>query len=250
MAIGDKKPVVMEADRAVAGGIATLGADGKLSDAQIPGLEKLGAAPAGYGLGEVSQSIFTKMSQVDAFKAGGTRGVYLTDGSNIGNSTYGILVCKATDRNYTQTFSYYYSLYGGLVELKRVCTNSVDWQPWECVNPPMLAGQEYRTTERYNGKPVYVKLLEVNPLPNNTVKYVNFCPIAELDSVVEVRGFIPDTLGHYKPVSTYPPAFTYSKQLAFEYSSGENYGVVAVYTNYDGTGTIGQALVKYTKTTN
>lgn len=46
MAIGDKKPVVMEADRAVAGGVATLGADGKLLDAQIPGLGKLGAAPA------------------------------------------------------------------------------------------------------------------------------------------------------------------------------------------------------------
>lgn len=49
MAMGDKRPVVMEADRAVAGGIATLGSDGKLTDAQIPGLDKLGAAPAPLG---------------------------------------------------------------------------------------------------------------------------------------------------------------------------------------------------------
>lgn len=28
---------------------------------------------------------------------------------------------------------------------------------WEWVNPPMVAGTEYRTTERYEGKPVYVR---------------------------------------------------------------------------------------------
>lgn len=35
MAIGDKKPVVMQSDRAVPGGIATLGTDGKLLSSQI-----------------------------------------------------------------------------------------------------------------------------------------------------------------------------------------------------------------------
>lgn len=30
----------------------------------------------------------------------------------------------------------------------------------EFINPPMVPGQEYRTTERYNGLPVYVKLFE------------------------------------------------------------------------------------------
>lgn len=29
--------------------------------------------------------------------------------------------------------------------------------PWEWVNPPMILGVEYRTTERYQGKPVYVQ---------------------------------------------------------------------------------------------
>jgi hypothetical protein len=43
MAVGDKKPVVMEEDMAVPGGIATLGTDGKLASEQIPGLEALGA---------------------------------------------------------------------------------------------------------------------------------------------------------------------------------------------------------------
>ncbi len=34
------------------------------------------------------------------------------------------------------------------------------WQPWEWVNPPMQLGVEYRTTERYLGKPVYAKTVQ------------------------------------------------------------------------------------------
>ena len=187
MAIGDKKPVVMEADRAVAGGIATLGADGKLLDAQIPGLDKLGAAPAGYGLGEVRASDFTTIAQVDAFKVSGVRGVYLTDGNHIGGSVYGKLVCEATDRTCTQKFSYYYANYNGLVELRRVCTHNLDWQEWEWVNPPMWLGEEYRTTERYNGNPVYVKLVNFGALPNATQSTVSH-GISDLEYCIDVSG--------------------------------------------------------------
>lgn len=42
---------------------------------------------------------------------------------------------------------------------------------WEYVNPPMELGVEYRTTERYLGKPVYVKLVDCGkfPPPGNSV---------------------------------------------------------------------------------
>lgn len=40
-----------------------------------------------------------------------------------------------------------------------VKTNNV-WQPFEWENPPMVLGVEYRTTERYLGKPVYAKLVD------------------------------------------------------------------------------------------
>ena len=45
--------------------------------------------------------------------------------------------------------------------------------PWEWVDPPMLLGVEYRTTERYLGKPVYVKLVNFGALPNATTKDVD-----------------------------------------------------------------------------
>ena len=44
--------------------------------------------------------------------------------------------------------------------------------PWECVNPPLSEGVEYRTKERYNGKAVYTKLVDLGNLPNATRKQV------------------------------------------------------------------------------
>ena len=49
----------------------------------------------------------------------------------------------------------YYRMVGGVVE-------------W--LNPPMILDIEYRTTERHNGKPVYVKLFDFGALPNATMK--------------------------------------------------------------------------------
>lgn len=43
----------------------------------------------------------------------------------------------------------------------------------EWINPPMFLGIEYRTTERYMGKPVYVKAIDFGALPNTTKKHVD-----------------------------------------------------------------------------
>lgn len=42
---------------------------------------------------------------------------------------------------------------------------------WE--NPPFAVGIEYRTTERYNGKVVYAKILDIGNLPNATTKTIS-----------------------------------------------------------------------------
>lgn len=55
----------------------------------------------------------------------------------------------------------------------------------EWLNPPMELGVEYKTTERYMGKPVYVKVVDFGALPNATYK-----PVAHnssnIDYMVEV----------------------------------------------------------------
>ena len=42
----------------------------------------------------------------------------------------------------------------------------------EYFNPPMASGVEYRTIERWNGKPVYTKLVDFGAMPNATMKPV------------------------------------------------------------------------------
>ena len=46
----------------------------------------------------------------------------------------------------------------------------------EWINPPMIHEVEYRTTERWMGKPVYTKIVVFGELPNDTAKYVNWSP--------------------------------------------------------------------------
>ena len=54
-----------------------------------------------------------------------------------------------------------------------MCKDGV-WGEWEYENPPMELGVEYRTTERYLGKPVYAKVVDFGALPNNTNKDVAY----------------------------------------------------------------------------
>lgn len=42
--------------------------------------------------------------------------------------------------------------------LWRMLKDNGKWQPVEWINPPMELGTEYRTTERYLGKTVYIQL--------------------------------------------------------------------------------------------
>ena len=60
--------------------------------------------------------------------------------------------------------------------------------PWEWENPPMTLGNEYLTTERYNGKPVYTMLFDCGALPNATSKEIahgisNCIPISYYGSI-------------------------------------------------------------------
>ena len=49
----------------------------------------------------------------------------------------------------------------------------VYWNEWEYINPPMMLGIEYRTTERYNGKPVYTSLIGCGVFPAASTKTVS-----------------------------------------------------------------------------
>lgn len=108
-------------------------------------------APAGYGLGE---KCITVSSWDDATKNGFYHcenwSGYVTAhaAGDISQECFGQMSGKMYKR-----FRWY-------------CDGS--WKEWEWVNPPMLQEQEYRTTERLWGKPIYKKLFYYGVLPNAT----------------------------------------------------------------------------------
>lgn len=121
------------------------------------------------------------------------------------------------------------------------------WLPVEWVNPPMVDGYSYRTTERNNGKPVYVAYVSITlPIDSSTVNY----PFALLNdgesfSIVEISGcvsYLDDMRKLYNPLSDI--LFYFEK-----YDTENAISLVIPAIGNEGTITDGRAhiTVKYTK---
>ena len=114
------------------------------------------------------------------------------------------------------------------------------WGDWEHTNPPIELGIEYRTTERYLGKPVYVKLFDCGTIPaQGTHKDLVFSP--DVDSIVSVTAYSPirgNTLPYYD-ANGVRCSITGSGSTVMIW----NYSEPLMDTNV-------RALIKYTKTTN
>ena len=115
---------------------------------------------------------------------------------------------------------------------------------YEYLNPPMQLGVEYRTTERYMGKPVYVKLVDFGALPNTASKYVN-PNISNFEKLIEpmtvtIAG--SDSSVHDSPLlaDTKIVARSWFKMTS---------GGIAIRTMEDCTSNSAVVKLKYTKTT-
>ena len=123
--------------------------------------EQIGAASAGYGLGE---NISSKDALEDANSAT-LSGWYKID-ANTKNGVGASAVLRVdgySSRYATQTAL---SASTGHIK-KRTCIENV-WSEWEWENPPLAKNVEYRTTERCGTAPVYTKLVDVGAFPNAT----------------------------------------------------------------------------------
>lgn len=201
----------------------------------------LSFAPAGYGLGGTvyNQSIVAHIQNADqlntatkcgwyacAFGDGG--GAYTLYGVTMWNAV--LFVSSYIDSRLCQEL---YATQQG-VKFIRWCYNGT-WTEWECVNPPMVPGVEYRTTERSGGAPVYAKQVYVGNLPNASSKYtesllpMNITPVSIQG--VGVGGV------HAIPI---PSMHTYV-------SVDGEWGTLYVATDSDYSNYGGYITVKYTK---
>lgn len=112
----------------------------------------------------------------------------------------------------------------------------------EWINPPMVLDTEYRTTERYKGKPVYAKLVYLDTMPNEACKTVSH-GISNIEDVIEARGSARTTDG----AAIFLPSSAGSLETAWNIGVTEN--VIFVVTNANRTNWRGSVLIKVIKTT-
>lgn len=117
---------------------------------------------------------------------------------------------------------------------------SSGWGPFEYENPPMALGVEYRTTERYFGKPVYVMAVYFGALPNTTSKTLWSTPAANVYTIIDYGG---EGAGYALP-------YDGTNYIKFTCSlTGSNVVSVTVTTGADYSSYNATIWFKYTKTT-
>ena len=211
-----------------------------LTDAQkAQARGNIGAAPGGFVWGEELPQLAPTAAEVDAITANSivryaNDSTNLVDGDSGSYTRYAIVVTytvNATDKA-QDVYGYGGGAHGDVMLHRGRFGNT--WLPWEWVNPPMQFGVEYRTTERYLGKPVYVKVVDCGNLPASGLKN------------------IAHGIANCKPIYVYGEM---SNGNTLPYAVGTSYYISAdgtyiqIYVTGDLSNQTVKATIKYTKTT-
>lgn len=193
-------------------------------------------APAGYGLGTEIENhpdgaLFPPDN--DCNNVAGTGWCYINEKTKNAPLPHGgSLQNIRLSENYIHQLAVYHG-HPGHPMVRRIKNMGV-WHEWEYINPPMTIEQEYRTTERWQGLPVYVKWLSVGWLPDNSEIKVTLNE--EINEVFHIDGYAYSQSGDYS--TTFAAAGTLSTSYrkstneltittSFPYASQGRYGAVA-----------------------
>lgn len=148
---------------------ATLTKRGYAADAKAVGEALSTKAPSGFGLGSTSVGVVSLADIDGSLSALIPTGWYrLVDNLGVGITIDGVQFNPAQMRIESDSFSGQMSitLFRNSAPTIRRSFIRGFWEPWEWINPPMEAGVEYRTTQRWNGKPLYKKLVSLGSVSN------------------------------------------------------------------------------------
>lgn len=222
-----------------------------LQSITFPGLdEKYIVAPGGYGYGEVPVSLGSTTDDA-VFLAALNEQFDLTNSKTrqvtfiMGGVTYIGTLWNAGNGYGTLTANSYTDAETGtlLTKIVRNCTNG-NWQPWEYENPPLKNNTEYRTTERYGAKAVYIKRINYGALA--TSKTTVTIPLGTLaaETIVDYSLITKNASGN---VFKHPAHSLYEGALMCSSYLSPSSNVLYIYTHTDMTAHTAVLTVKYTK---
>lgn len=111
------------------------------------------------------------------------------------------------------------------------------WGEWEWVNPPMQPGAEYRTTERYLGKPVYCIAVDCGTLPSSNGKVIDH-HISNVDSIVRTNCYATNGRNRFTLPNYVNSAMFNVTEQCINFKTTTDYSAYTAYT-----------AIYYTKTT-
>lgn len=133
--------------------------------------------------------------------------------------------------------------------LWRMLKDNGKWQPVEWINPPMTLGTEYRTTERYLGKPVYTKVVNCGNLPDGTTAEVAH-GIANVGIVVGAQAIASNSDTGFNGLVYLPSIYNGSLTDQWTvYLAGVDYQKIRIFCGGGLAGRPVYVTLKYTKTT-
>ena len=205
------------------------------------------SAPGGYGLGGAAKVLTPDDDLNNVWEAGW----YAWDAAPQNAPTVGgslIPYCSMNVMNKGSAYNVhqiFYTFEG--YELHRYYDGGKQtWSEYAWVNPPMMAGIEYRTTERYLGKPVYTKVVECSFSGAGTTSIGH--GIANIDKCVAAHGIALQKDSSYS--FSFPYWFTDGSTLTQGISVSINTSSIALNSVTDYSETFSaQVTIKYTKTT-
>lgn len=160
-------------------------------------LMKIGAAPAGFGLGTTGKvKTIQAVSELDAILQNGWYAIYASTMQYIGGIPFHSVTLEVSLYNDTQGHQTLRFI-GNNTVCRRVMSGGA-WGEWEFENPPMVVGTEYRTTERYEGKTVYVKTINAGtPADGGYVDYVGGNRVVRHSAILSNLSLPYTTTGSY-----------------------------------------------------
>lgn len=167
---------------------------GARPDTWMPTASQVGAAPDGYGLGEGNSRYADDINKaiLPGWYHLGEQTVNVPAFAGSGYILWNYS-CVFVQRRNSTIWQHFYTIgvdgVGHNFMSVRVSSDAgTTWSELEYLNPPMIPGVEYRTTERYNGKPVYAKVVSFGNLPNNSSASASWQPdTGYTDSIVDAR---------------------------------------------------------------